>query len=313
MFFNTAFGPGALGAGKSMNDLYTKGFNGDAWRMESYLKRDKTNQVWVDPSANLSGAGNKLSATFGYDNMDANMKYRGTTDNSFGHTSELAWTLPLQDGDQRVKVEIRTKLDKQTFLPDVSTASKKFFYKATLPKITGEAEVDGENAKVWARGSVCDDLAYGTQVNYAMSKSAITSIEAGLIGQLSTAFGKIAAKGVYTRKNNDGSSSDSFEFGLLPPAQSIGDRKVKTFAKLNVAGGNKDLGLVAETSACPCVDVKAKVDLKGLAALTSAFSATWNAPGGWRISASIAEVCNKEGKNTKFGLRLSQGSTPPPL
>ena len=294
-----------------MNDMYTKGYNGDVWKMDAYLKRDKSNQVWVDPAASVAGGKGSVSSTFGYDNMDANLKYRGKTDSNMRHTSELAWTLPLQEGDQRIKVEVSTTLNDQTFLPDVNDAKTKFFYKATLPKVTGEAEFDNKLVKAWARGAVCPDLAYGLSATYAMDKSSLTNVECGLIYVLNSAFGKIASKLVFNRKLAESGSTDSYEFGLLPPAQQIGDRNVKLYAKVNHAGGNSDLGVAAETSACKCVDVKAKCDFKGLKTLTSAFSATWNAPGGWRIAASLAEVGGEKG--TKFGVRFTQGSSPPPL
>eukprot|EP00659_Diplonema_papillatum_P020269 gene20269-31186_t len=118
-------GASAVGFGKAMTDIDTKWFNKDAWRIESFLKRGTTTEMWIDPAANKNSKGSTISAVFGYDDMERGIKYRGTTDDSLGHTSEVSYALPLQNGTQRMKVAVSTGLDKATFLPKTDKVTTK--------------------------------------------------------------------------------------------------------------------------------------------------------------------------------------------
>ena len=161
-----AVGASAVGFGKAMTDVDSKWFNKDAWRLESFVKRDKTSAFWVDPAASKDSKKASVQATFGYDDVARNLKYRGITDDSLNHTSELAYTLPLQDGEQRVKVTLKTKLDAATFLPKTDDVETKIFWKAMLPALTAEAVVKqtkegADSVNAWVQGEVSDDIAYG--------------------------------------------------------------------------------------------------------------------------------------------------------
>eukprot|EP01059_Diplonema_ambulator_P031768 TRINITY_DN5945_c0_g1_i1.p1 TRINITY_DN5945_c0_g1~~TRINITY_DN5945_c0_g1_i1.p1 ORF type:complete len:319 (+),score=152.16 TRINITY_DN5945_c0_g1_i1:57-1013(+) len=293
------------GFGKAILDLESKWYNKDAWRIESFLKRDKESKMWMDPAASKDSKKASVSGTFGYDDMERNIQYRGKTDDSMGHTSELAHVMPFMDGEQRLKIELSGKIDGLS-LADPKT---KVFWKALLKKVTFETMIEtgkGGPKKVnaWVQGEVNKDLAYGALVQYDVAEKKVNQWEAGVLNTFPVADGVVATRAV-TR------NADAFEVAVMPPAFEVAGKKVSAMVKAahSVSKGNTDVVVATETKVCPCAEVKAKVEYLGLKTLTTSFAGVWSAPNGWRIAASL--MC--AGSDKKFGLRVAQGSTPAPL
>eukprot|EP01063_Lacrimia_lanifica_P022007 TRINITY_DN29717_c0_g1_i1.p2 TRINITY_DN29717_c0_g1~~TRINITY_DN29717_c0_g1_i1.p2 ORF type:complete len:328 (+),score=149.24 TRINITY_DN29717_c0_g1_i1:58-1041(+) len=304
-------GASAVGFGKAATDVDSKWFNKDTWKVESYLKRDaEQSQIWVDPVATKNAKGGNVNLTFGYDNASTGVKYRASTDDSMKHTSEVAYTLPLLDGTQRVKVAVNTALEKDTFLPKTDSVATKIFWKAMMPQYTAEAIVKqnngaSESLNVWVQGEVNPDFAYGGIAEYSFAKKALKVWEFGLLNTVKFGTGMLATRAV-TRNGNE------FELGVLPPKQEVAGYQVQSYAKVNhnLDSGATDLAVTGESKICPVVDVKAKFSFAGLADMQTAFAAIWSAPNGWKVAASLT---NPGSRKSQFGVRLAQGSTPPPL
>eukprot|EP01064_Diplonema_japonicum_P013019 TRINITY_DN20391_c0_g2_i2.p1 TRINITY_DN20391_c0_g2~~TRINITY_DN20391_c0_g2_i2.p1 ORF type:complete len:317 (+),score=129.79 TRINITY_DN20391_c0_g2_i2:58-1008(+) len=295
----------AIGAGfgKAILDLEAKWYNKDAWRVESFVKRDKDSLMWIDPAASKDSKKASVSGTVGYDDMERNIKYRGKTDESMKHTSELAYYLPFVDGEQRMKVELNGTLD----CSGLSSPTTKVFWKAMLKKFTAEAMiVTGKSGpttlNAWVQGEVNDDLAYGALAQYDLKEKKVKQFEGGVLNTFNLSNGVLATRAV-TR------NLDIFEGSVMPPAMEVAGKKVSVMAKAahTVSSGNTDIVVASETKVCPRMDLKAKVEYQGLKDLKTAFAAVFSAPNGWRVAASYAIEDNK------FGLRLAQGSTPAPL
>eukprot|EP01059_Diplonema_ambulator_P031771 TRINITY_DN5945_c0_g1_i4.p1 TRINITY_DN5945_c0_g1~~TRINITY_DN5945_c0_g1_i4.p1 ORF type:complete len:330 (+),score=157.86 TRINITY_DN5945_c0_g1_i4:57-1046(+) len=304
------------GFGKAILDLESKWYNKDAWRIESFLKRDKESKMWMDPAASKDSKKASVSGTFGYDDMERNIQYRGKTDDSMGHTSELAFTRAICCGEQRFKVEVAGTLacdpTKPCGCPSLNIdniKSTKVFWKAMLKKFTFETMVetskDGpKKVNAWVQGEVNKDLAYGALVQYDVAEKKVNQWEAGVLNTFPVADGVVATRAV-TR------NADAFEVAVMPPAFEVAGKKVSAMVKAahSVSKGNTDVVVATETKVCPCAEVKAKVEYLGLKTLTTSFAGVWSAPNGWRIAASL--MC--AGSDKKFGLRVAQGSTPAPL
>ncbi|KAJ9462326.1 hypothetical protein DIPPA_08223 [Diplonema papillatum] len=303
-------GASAVGFGKTMTDIDTKWFNKDAWRIESFLKRGPTTEMWIDPSAIKNAKGGSVSAVFGYDDMERNIKYRGTTDDSLNHTSELAYTLPLQNGVQRVKASVKTSLDKGTFVPNTQKVETKLFWKAMMPQFTAEAilkqTASGPQAfNVWVQGEVTPDIAYGGIVEYDIPKGSIKNWELGVLDTLPF-MGNVLAARFVTRNAED------FELGVMPPPQLVSGKPVNVYTKVNhnAKSSVTDVSLATEVKYCSKLDLKARFAYMGLNRLQTAFAAIWAAPNGWRVAASITDPGTSK---MLFGVRFAQGSTPAPL
>eukprot|EP01064_Diplonema_japonicum_P013018 TRINITY_DN20391_c0_g2_i1.p1 TRINITY_DN20391_c0_g2~~TRINITY_DN20391_c0_g2_i1.p1 ORF type:complete len:327 (+),score=135.60 TRINITY_DN20391_c0_g2_i1:55-1035(+) len=305
----------AIGAGfgKAILDLEAKWYNKDAWRVESFVKRDKDSLMWIDPAASKDSKKASVSGTVGYDDMERNIKYRGKTDESMKHTSELAFSRPVCCGEQRFKVEVSGNLVCENAAPinfpafNIANPTTKVFWKAMLKKFTAEAMiVTGKSGpttlNAWVQGEVNDDLAYGALAQYDLKEKKVKQFEGGVLNTFNLSNGVLATRAV-TR------NLDIFEGSVMPPAMEVAGKKVSVMAKAahTVSSGNTDIVVASETKVCPRMDLKAKVEYQGLKDLKTAFAAVFSAPNGWRVAASYAIEDNK------FGLRLAQGSTPAPL
>eukprot|EP00755_Sulcionema_specki_P004606 Sspe_Gene.30481::Locus_15080_Transcript_2_2_Confidence_0.833_Length_1112::g.30481::m.30481 len=134
-----------------------------------------------------------------------------------------------------------------------------------------------------------------------MGSGKINYWEAGLLSTMATGSGTLATR-IVTR------DADKFAVSFLPPAQQVADHKVQVMAKVNHGLSDKttDLSTVAEIGLCKGLDLKIKTTWQKLQNMSGQLALVWAAPGGWRMATSITS-------DKKVGVRMAQGSTPPPI